>query len=63
LKRTRKERNHDAIKPIYLRGASSVPAELLAVHREADKETKDKILAAAQERREQRNARRFKISS
>ena len=48
-----------AVKEVYARGGSSLPAEYLTVHQEASGETKDKILAAAQQRREQRNARRL----
>lgn len=57
-KQTRKEKNHDAIKSIYARGASSLPAGYLTVHQEVDQATKDKLIAAAAERRAQRNARR-----
>lgn len=60
LKNRRREKNHDVIKHILRRGASTIPADYLVTHQEADQETKDKILAAAQARREQRNARRLR---
>jgi hypothetical protein len=63
IKNLRREKNHDAVKAIYRRGASTVPAESLTCHKEADRETKDRILAAAQARREQRNARRRRVST
>jgi hypothetical protein len=59
-RQTRKEKNHDAVKEIYRRGAGTVAADRLAVHQEATPETKEKLLAAAQVRREQRNARRLR---
>lgn len=57
LKRERKERNHDVVKPIYMRGASSVPAESLICHKDADEETRRRVLAAAQARRDRRNGK------
>lgn len=50
-KTVRKEKNHDAVKDIYRRGASTLPPEYLVVHREADQETKDRIIAAAASKR------------
>jgi len=58
-KQARREKNHDAVKDIYRRGASTIPADYLVTHQEADRATKDKIIAAAQARRELRNQRRL----
>jgi hypothetical protein len=63
IKNLRREKNHDAVKAIYRRGASTIPADSLTCHKEADQQTKDRILAAAQMRREQRNAKRLKAST
>ena len=60
IRNFRREKNHDAVKDIYRRGASAVPAESLVTHQEADRATKDSLLAAAQARREQRNAKRLR---
>lgn len=58
-KMKRKEANAAAVLPIYGRGATSLPADYLTVHQEADKPAKDKILAAAQLRRQTRNQKRL----
>jgi hypothetical protein len=58
-KQTRKEKNHDAIKTIFARGASSLPAEYLTVHQEASRATKEKLITAAEQRRARRNAKRL----
>jgi len=47
---------------VYARGASTIHAQTIVVHQEAKPEAKDKILAAAQARREQRSARRLASS-
>lgn len=59
-KQTRKEKNYVAVKEIFKRGALTLPAEYLTVHREADQETKDRVLAAAAERRARRQAKQSK---
>jgi len=59
IKNIRREKNHDAVKGIYRRGAALLPAESLVVNQQASPQVKDKILAAAQARRDQRNARRL----
>lgn len=56
-KQARKEKNHDAVKDIYSRGASTLPAEHLTVHRDADLATKTRVLAAADKRRQRRLAK------
>lgn len=58
-KNTRREKNHDAVKDIYRRGASTVPAERLITHQEASLETKTRVLAAAEDRRQRRLAKRI----
>lgn len=52
-----KEKNHDAVKDIYRRGASTLPAEYLTVHQQADAATKARVLTAADERRQRRLAK------
>lgn len=54
----RKDANATAVLPIYGRGATTLPADYL-VRNQVEPERADKIKAAAQERREQRNARRL----
>lgn len=61
-KKERREKNHDAVKEIYKRGAGIVPAESLAVHRKAEKESTDRVIAAAAERRKRRAQKRSKSS-
>lgn len=58
-KQARKEKNHDAVKEVYRRGASTVPSENLAVHQQADPARVEKVKAAAEARRQQRNARQL----
>lgn len=61
-KAERKEKNHDAVKEIYQRGAGTVPAESLVIHRKADRTTKDRVIAAAVDRRKRRAHKRSKSS-
>ena len=61
-KRERKERNYDAVKAIYAQGQFTFPAEYLTCHQEADQTTKDKLLTAAQARRERRNTKRLLVT-
>jgi len=58
-KKKRKEANHAAIKPIYERGSALLPAEYLTCHQPSEPERVEKIKAAAEERRRQRNERRL----
>jgi hypothetical protein len=58
-KAARKEKNHDAVRDIYRRGASTLPPEYLTVHQESETARVEKIMAAAEARRKQRNARRL----
>ena len=58
-KKLRKEKNYEAVEPIYKRGASLLPPEYLTVHQESEPARLEKINAAAEERRQQRNARRL----
>jgi len=58
-KRLRKEKNYEAIKPIYDRGGMSLPAEYFTVHQDSDPARVEKVKAAAETRRQQRNARRL----
>lgn len=55
----RKARNAQAVRDIYARGADLIPADYLICHQEADVVTKSKVLAAAEQRRARRAARRF----
>lgn len=59
-KKERKEKNHGAVKEIYKRGAGTVPTESLVVHRKAEKESTDRVIAAAAERRKRRAQKRSK---
>lgn len=43
--------NDDAVRRIYARGASTIPADYLICHQEADDASKHRILAKAAERR------------
>jgi hypothetical protein len=54
----RKEANYVAVKPLYDRGASLLPAEYLA-RNQSDPARVEKVKATADERRQQRNARRL----
>lgn len=58
-KKKRKEANYAAIQPIYDRGKMSLPAEYLTCHQPSEPERVDKIKAAAEERRRQRDQRRL----
>lgn len=53
----RREKNHDAVKDIYRRGASTIASDKLVVHQVADSAAKMRVLAAADERRKRRLAR------
>lgn len=57
----RKEENYKAVEPIYKRGAELMPPEYLACN-QTEPERAAKIKAAAEERRQQRNARRLRRS-
>lgn len=54
----RKEQNYKTVEPIYKRGASLMPPEYLACN-QSEPERAAKVKAAAEERRQQRNARRL----
>ena len=58
-KMKRKEANAAAVLPIYGVAATTLPADYLAVHQEADAATKAKILAQAESRRQRRNLKRL----
>jgi hypothetical protein len=54
----RKEENYKRNEPIYKRGASLMPPEYLACN-QSEPERIEKVKAAAEERRRQKNARRL----
>ena len=54
----RKEANYKAVEPIYKRGSSLMPPEYLA-RNQSEPERIEKVKAAAEERRQQRNTRRL----
>lgn len=58
-KMRRKEANAKAILPIYGIAATTLPADYLTRHQEADAATKNRVLLAASERRQRRALKRL----
>lgn len=59
LKAQRIQRNNEAVRAIYARGAKDFPAEYLICHQDADKETVARVMAEAEARRLRRNMKRL----